>query len=166
MRQDMITVAIVVLAVGFVLVRQFTVRRVTPAQFVWVAVLLGFGFAPPGPARATVAGVVLLVAGSAISAVLGVVRGALMPLWRGPDGRVVRRGDVRILALWGVTVVARLLVSAVGVVGFGEPVHVAALWVGFGVTLGAQQVVLLRRAHRLPKTVAAPAGPLIASASG
>ncbi|GAA4213332.1 hypothetical protein [Actinocatenispora rupis] len=164
MRQDMVTVAIVVLAVGFVLVRQFTVRRVTAAQFLWVVVLLGIGFVPPGPGRATVAGAGLLAVGTVLSAALGLARGAVMPLWRAADGTVVRRGDVRILLLWLATIVARLLVSGVAVVGFGEPVLVGALWLGFGVTLGAQQIVLLRRARRLPKSAAAPADPLVRSA--
>ncbi|GAA2934197.1 hypothetical protein GCM10020221_32380 [Streptomyces thioluteus] len=138
--------ALLVLAVmALVLVLQFRPRRVRAAVFVWVALLVGRGLVPPGPARVTAAGLAFLVLGLAVSAVFGVLRGRAMPLWRDADGTVWRKGDSTVLRLWLLTVGARCAVSAVEYALTDEPFNGNAFLLGLGVTLGVQHAVLLSR---------------------
>ncbi|KNB51357.1 hypothetical protein AC230_17460 [Streptomyces caatingaensis] len=155
--------ALLVLAItGLVLVLQFRARRVRAAAFVWVALLLGRGLVPPGPARVTAAGLAFLALGLAVSAVFGVLRGRAMPLWREADGTVWRRGDSRVLRLWLLTIGARVAVSAVEYALTDEPFNGNAVLLGFGVTLAVQHAVLLFRRGALRRGGPAPA----VSASG
>ncbi|GAA0390424.1 hypothetical protein [Streptomyces luteireticuli] len=138
--------ALLVLGItALVLVLQFRARRVRAVAFVWVALLVVRGLVPPGPARATAAGLAFLALGLAVSAAFGVLRGRAMPLWRDADGTVWRRGDSAVLRLWLLTVVARCAVSAVEYALTDEPFNGNAFLLGFGVTLGVQHAVLLFR---------------------
>ncbi|MEV5706594.1 hypothetical protein [Actinoallomurus sp. NPDC052274] len=152
----------VALAVGIallVIVLQFTTRPVRWQAWIWVVLCVARGCVPPGPARATTAGIGLLVVSLIASAIFGAVRGRTMPMWRGPDGLVYRRGGGVTLLLWLATIATRFLVSGLGLVVFHEPVDLNALWLGLGVTLAAQQLVMMRRAGRLPHPDPRPGRP-------
>ncbi|MFD8812069.1 hypothetical protein ACFV23_11420 [Streptomyces sp. NPDC059627] len=133
-----------------VIVRQFTVRTVTKRMYFWVGVLIVRGCVPPGPAELKAGSIVLLVLSLLASIGFGVWRGAVFPMWRDPDGRVLRKGDRRILVLWLGTVAVRLMFGAIGAVVFQEPFRANALWLGMGVTLAVQHVTMMRRRTEAP----------------
>ncbi|MFF4020134.1 hypothetical protein [Streptomyces sp. NPDC001843] len=133
-----------------IVVSQFSARPVRPLTYLWVALLIARGCVPPGPSRTTAAGVAFLVAGLVVSAVAGVLRGRTMPMWRDADGRLHRKGGRTTLLLWLATVVVKLGLGAVAEAAFGEPFNGDALWLGLGVTLGVQQLVMTRHGRRLP----------------
>ncbi|MER7004926.1 hypothetical protein ABT297_18035 [Dactylosporangium sp. NPDC000555] len=137
---------IIVAITVFVIIRQFSVREVRPEMLVWTALLVARGCFPPGPARATVAGIGLLAAALVVSVIFGVLRGSTMPMWRADSGLVVRKGGRVTLWLWLATIAARLVLGAIGSAAFGEPLNFNALWLGMGVTLGVQHLVMTRRA--------------------
>ncbi|GAA4636229.1 hypothetical protein GCM10023196_085140 [Actinoallomurus vinaceus] len=139
-------VGIALLVIGL----QFTTRPVRWQNWIWVVLCVARGFVPPGPSRATAAGIGLLVVSLIASAIFGVLRGRTMPMWRGQDGLVYRRGGGVTLLLWLATVATRLALGALGQAVFAEPFALDALWLGLGVTLAAQQLVMTHRATRLP----------------
>lgn len=153
-------VLIVVVIVAFVLFRQFTTRPVSPVAYVWVAVLVVRGLVPDRVTRGapelalvdpTVAGAAFLVGGLLMSVGFGIWRGATMPVWRDESGQVVRKGDRTTLLLWVATVLVRLVLGAVQNRIDHVPFDVNGLWLGVGVTLAAQQVVLGYRARRIAR---------------
>jgi len=70
--------------------------------------------------------------------------------WTDPDGAVWAKGDLTTFWLWLGTIIARLAVSAVGVLLLHESFNGGALWLGLGVTLGTQLATVLARGPRLP----------------
>jgi hypothetical protein len=66
------------------------------------------------------------------------------------EGRVFRKGDRRILLLWLLTVAVRLVFGGVGAVAFHKAFNADELWLGMGVTLAAQHVVMTRRKADAP----------------
>ncbi|MFE0653898.1 hypothetical protein ACFVZH_35590 [Streptomyces sp. NPDC059534] len=147
---------LVVGIVGVMLASQFSARPVRPLAYVWAALLIAHGCVPPGPARATTAGIAFLIAGLAVSVVFGFLRGGAIPVWRDAAGRPHRKGDRVTLLLWLATLASRLLVGGLGTAAFGEPFGLGGLWLGVGVTFGVQHAVTSYRARRLPP---APPGP-------
>jgi len=133
-----------------IVIRQFTVQQVTNRMFFWVGVLIVRGCVPPGPAELKPASITLLVLSLLASVAFGLWRGAAFPMWRDTEGRVFRRGDRKILSLWLLTVAVRLLFGGVGAVAFHEPFNADALWLGMGVTLAVQHVVMTRRKAGAP----------------
>ncbi|WKU48216.1 hypothetical protein Q3V23_31460 [Streptomyces sp. VNUA116] len=150
-----------VLVVGitvFILIRQFTTREVNNRMYFWIAILIARGCVPPGPSRLTAAGLSFFAAAMVISVIFGWLRAATMPMWKDGTGRVFRKGGGMTLLLWVLTVVVRLGLGLVAETGFGEPFNIDALWMGMGVTLAAQQWVMVRRgASALPVRAAAAA---------
>ncbi|MGH4029200.1 hypothetical protein ACQB60_09730 [Actinomycetota bacterium Odt1-20B] len=144
------TAFLVVGILALVLVRQFTVRTVTYRMYIWVGLLVVRGCIPPGPAEWEPASIVLLVLSLLASIGFGVWRGAVFPMWKEPDGRVLRKGDRKVLALWGGTVAARLVFVATGALAFHEPFNADALWLGLGLTLAAQHTLMMRRRAAAP----------------
>ncbi|MEU6216365.1 hypothetical protein ABZ845_02415 [Streptomyces sp. NPDC047022] len=143
----------VLLMVGItalVVVSQFSARPVRPVAYLWVVLLIARGCVPPGPGRMTVAGVAFLAAGLVVSAIAGVLRGRTMPMWREADGTLYRKGGRTTLVLWVATVVVKLGLGAIAEATFREPFDGDALWLGLGVTLGAQQMVMAYYGRRLP----------------
>lgn len=61
-----------------------------------------------------------------------------------------RKGDRRILLLWLLTVAVRLVFGGVGAVAFHKAFNADELWLGMGVTLAAQHVVMTRRKADAP----------------
>ncbi|MCO5970847.1 hypothetical protein [Actinoallomurus soli] len=152
----------VALAVGItalVIVLQFATRPVRWQAWIWVLLCVARGLVPPGPARATTAGITLLVVSLIASAFFGALRGRTMRMWRDRDGVVYRRGGGVTLLLWLATIATRLVLTALGHAVFDEPIDLDALWLGLGVTLAAQQLVMTRRAGRLPQPDPRPARP-------
>ncbi|MFF0160491.1 hypothetical protein ACFYRY_23620 [Streptomyces sp. NPDC005263] len=133
-----------------VVVSQFSVRRVRSLAYLWVALLIVRGCVPPGPSRTTSAGVAFLAAGLVVSMVAGVLRGRTMPVWRDTDGRLYRKGGQVTLLLWLATIVVKLGLGAIAEAAFGEPFNGNALWLGLGITLGAQHLVMTYYGRRLP----------------
>ncbi|MFB0614793.1 hypothetical protein [Streptomyces sp. AGS-58] len=129
---------------------QFSARPVRSPTYAWVALLVIRGCVPPGPSRTTFAGIAFLVAGLVISVVAGVLRGRTMLIWREADGRLYRRGGRDTLLLWLATVALKLALGAVAQAAFGEPFDGNALWLGLGVTLGVQHLVMTYCGRRLP----------------
>ncbi|MFF3741900.1 hypothetical protein [Streptomyces sp. NPDC002566] len=137
-----------------IVIRQFTAQQVTNRMFFWVAVLIVRGCVPPGPAEMKPASIALLVLSLFASVAFGLWRGAAFPMWRDAEGRVFRKGDRRILFLWLLTVAARLVFGGIGAVAFHEPFNADALWLGMGVTLAVQHLVMTRRKAGAPLRVA------------
>ncbi|MEW2398137.1 hypothetical protein [Streptomyces sp. NPDC046862] len=133
-----------------ILVSQFSARPVRSLAYLWVALLIVRGCVPPGPSRTTSAGVAFLAAGLVVSVVAGVLRGSTMPMWRDAGGRLYRKGGRVTLLLWLATVVVKLGLGAIAEAAFGEPFNGNALWLGLGVTLGAQQLVMTYYGRRVP----------------
>jgi hypothetical protein len=84
-----------------------------------------------------------------------------VPMWRTDSGQVFRRGDRLTLGLWVLTIAVRLALAVAENLVDHAPFNANALWLGAGVTLGAQQLVMLWRAPRIPPGDAA-ARPLTA----
>ncbi|MDQ1022196.1 hypothetical protein [Streptomyces afghaniensis] len=133
-----------------VIVRQFAARTVTKRMYFWVGVLILRGCVPPGPAELQPASIVLLVLSLLLSIAFGAWRGAVFPMWEESDGRVLRKGDSRILVLWVATVAVRLVFGTIGAVAFHEDFNTNALWLGMGVTLAVQHGVMMRRRAEAP----------------
>ena len=136
---------LIVVIVMIVIIRQFTARTVTRRMYFWVGVLIVRGCIPPGPGELKTASIVLLVLSLLASIAFGAWRGVVFPMWKEPDGRVMRKGDRRILLLWLGTVAVRLVLGAIGTVAFQEDFNANALWLGMGVTLAVQHMVMMRR---------------------
>ena len=134
-----------------IIVSQFSARPVRPLAYLWVALLIVRGCAPPGPARMTAAGIAILVAGLLVSVVFGVLRGRTMPMWRDSSGRLYRKGGRVTLLLWIATIFARLGIGVFAGLVLGEPFNGNALWLGIGVTFGVQQLVMTHRGRRLQR---------------
>lgn len=134
----------------FVVIRQFTVREVNSNMYIWIAVLVVRGLFPPGPARLTGAGIGFLIASLVISVIFGIVRGTTMPMWRDETGKLLRKGGKMTLVLWLLTIVTRLALGGWAELQFGEPFNANALWLGMGVTLAAQQLIMTRRGAAMP----------------
>ena len=155
--------AIAVGITALVVAAQFHTRRVRVLAFVWVMLLVARGCVPPGPSRATALSIAVLVASLLMSAAFGVLRGRTMPLWRATDGAVYRRGDRTTFLLWLATIAAKLALALAAQQLLREPINLDALWLGLGVTVAAQQCVLLSRAAVMPtpvRHVRVPAGRL------
>jgi hypothetical protein len=145
-----------VAVIGFVLVRQFVKRTVSARGFILVAVLVADGavnlaIVPGGPVGA---GIAVLALELPISVGFGVVRGYAMRVWRDDAGVAWRQGNVRTLVWWLLTILSRLALGAVAGVGWHVPFNGGSVLLGFGVTLAAQQVVLLKRARALSPATA------------
>lgn len=136
--------------VTVIVISQFTARPVRPLTYLWVALLIARGCVPPGPATATAGGIAVLIAGLVVSVFFGVLRGRTMPMWRDDSGRLYRKGGRVTLLLWLATLATRLLLGGFAQVALGEPFNLNALWLGIGVTFGAQQIVMACYGRLIP----------------
>jgi hypothetical protein len=146
--------------VALVLVRQFVRRTVSARAFIWVAVLVGYGAlgtaatsAGPVAPRVAVLALELL-----ISVAFGLARGRTMRVWRDAAGTAWRQGNVPTLLLWLATILSRLALAALAELALHVPFNPGSVLLGFGVTLAAQQVVVMNRARALPATPATATG--------
>ena len=106
------------------------------------------GFSMPAGA----AGFGLLLGGLALSAVVGLVRGRLTPMWMDADGRVWRNGNVLTVSLFLALIVAKFALGAVAYLahiqdgaGFGEVLVMIAIMVG------VQAEIIWQRGQALTK---------------
>jgi hypothetical protein len=140
--------AIVIVAVLVVVVRlQLITRRVRAQNFVGAAIYVGLGLAT-GVTPNTARGDEFLVMGLIVSAVFGVWRGLATKVWLDSSGTFWRRGGVPVLVIWFLTVAARLGLSYYAQARYSVPIAVGDLWLGFGVTIAVQNVVILMRRPR------------------
>ena len=146
---------VAVLVLGFILWRQLQPREVredSPYRLMLVLAVIGvvdlIGFA--GDHHVTAVAWTLLAASLVIGAFFGVMRGALVHIWR-RDGVLVRQGNAVTVVLWvvglGVHVLVDLLINGVDRSASGVGANAILLYLG--VALAAQRVVTLSRAHHL-----------------
>lgn len=139
-----------------------TRNRFTPAIAYGIVGILVGGFALPHGAI----GYGLLVAGLALSAVIGVIRGYRTDVWMELDGRIVRKGNAVTVLLFLVAVAAMLALDAVadvtdvaGGAGLGKIVLMIAAMVAI------QAEIVHRRRQRLSLAVqrVPPSAPIVRS---
>jgi hypothetical protein len=89
----------------------------------------------------------LLVVSFAFSIIMGVLRGALMPVWQDETGAWWRKGNAVTLALWVLLVVGKIgLGVAAGATG---PPQFGEIAIFLGLSLGTQTLVAYQRAARV-----------------
>ncbi|AGL16051.1 hypothetical protein [Actinoplanes sp. N902-109] len=150
MNPDEAVLLLVLAILVLVVARQLTARRVRPVAYLWVVLLIARACVPPGPAMTTLAGIGVLIVGLLGSVAFGILRGATISLWRDEDGRLYRKGGRVTVLLWLATIVTRVLISAIGMAVFNQPFNLNAIWLGLGVTLGAQHAATMYRGRLIP----------------
>jgi hypothetical protein len=95
--------------------------------------------------------VAILVASLAVGAVLGVLRGVSVRVWRRPDGTAWRQGSAVTAGLWLVSLAAHVLAEVLAdhrtsIDGLGS----STLLIYLAVTLGIQREIVRVRAAKLP----------------
>jgi hypothetical protein len=142
--------ALVGLAIAvFIIVRQFTPRRLTLGWLVLVPTALGlYGLTALGPLTQTA--LLLLGINSGLAAGMGALRGGTMRLWLGPEGDMYTRGTLLTMLFWLLTIGFRLGVYALerstGALTLGSGTE---LMIPVAVTLGVQNLVVYLRGQRL-----------------
>jgi hypothetical protein len=140
--------AVVIVVVLFIVIRlQVITRKVRAQNFIGVAIYVALGLAT-GITPDTAMGHRFLVIGLIVSAVFGVWRGLVTKVWVDSSGTFWRRGGVPVLIIWFLTLVARLEVAYYAHARYGVPIEIGDLWLGFGVTIGVQNIVILARRSR------------------
>jgi len=144
---------------GYAIYTQTKVSTVATTARFRLAIIYGIvglavgGFALPHG----LAGYGLLVAGLALSAVVGVVRGYRTEVWMTPDGRIVRKGNIATILLFVGLVAAKFAMGVLAYfegiqdgAGFGEIMVMIAIMVAF------QAEIVYRRAQKLSRSVPLP----------
>ena len=140
--------AAVILVVLFIVIRlQVITRKVRAQNFLGVAIYIALGLAT-GVTPDTSMGHLFLVIGLIVSAVFGVWRGLVMKVWVDSLGTYWRRGGVPVLIIWFLTLAGRLGVSYYAHAKYRVPLEIGDLWLGFGVTIGVQNILILLRRPR------------------
>jgi len=140
---SLLTVAVLV----WVVLRQFVGRLVSTRRTLTLPVVLGvLGVVAIAQAHVewTVAALGWIAVDLVITGVLGVVRGYAITLSL-RDGYLYQRGGVPTLALWLLSIGARVLVAVLTRGTPAGPAVEATLLLTFGVSLGVQGLVLLWR---------------------
>jgi hypothetical protein len=141
-------VALVVLAVGWILFKQVQPAPVKPRLLVIVPVVLGYFGATTTTAKTWSNGpdLLFIVLGVAISLGLGLPRGATIRVWAAEDGRWWRQGTKATLALWGALFVARAgLYIVAEATGHQAASGVGPLLFALAISFAAQNVVIATR---------------------
>jgi hypothetical protein len=145
--QILIGAVVVAAAIG----RQFLKQRMSALTLFGppaVCLVLGIQSLAQQPPEAPSA-LAILVAGGLVAAALGVMRGASMRIWTGPDGAVYRQGGWLTLGLWAVSFAVRLALGRLIATPLGGPaVSSAEIFLTIGLTFGAQALTLWQRAAR------------------
>ncbi|MDT7710605.1 MAG: hypothetical protein QOG20_6212 [Pseudonocardiales bacterium] len=135
------------LAIVWIIYRQFVGRFVTTgSSFVLPLVLVVWGLVQTVQAdvRWTLLAVAVVAGDLLLTAALGAVRGAAIRLSL-REGYHYRRGGALSLVLWAVSIGARVLVGVLVVGTSAGQATAATLTLGFGVSIGAQYLVLAAR---------------------
>jgi hypothetical protein len=155
-----VSLVIGVLVLAFLLYRQLIVRRLRETYRVVVifAILGVVQLSQYLSASGTHIGgkvAVALVGSAVLAAVMGVLRALTVRIWRGEENQLFRQGTWVTAILWIIAVAAHLGLDALVARGSGSGsgsggnIGDATLTLYLAVSLGVQQVVLLRRAERL-----------------
>jgi hypothetical protein len=78
--------------------------------------------------------------------IFGAGRGFATKVWVGPDGGFWRRGGALVLALWVISVVAKVGLDYAGVAA-GTGIGGGVIFIELGLTLGAQNLVVAGRSY-------------------
>lgn len=148
LQQGLITGAIAVLVLVWVIRRQMTERRLSTTRMLTIPVLLVLiGLVQDSTMfdkLTSPTAILLLVGGVLIGAIGGVARAASQRLiWR--DGVVYTRGTGWTMALWVATVLVRVGMAALGS-ALHAPEGTGEILLFLGVTLMVQNLLLARRA--------------------
>jgi hypothetical protein len=149
--------------------RQMHVHEVTrdsliklPLMFAGIGVLVQTGSLIPDGRAAIVALMISVLA----SIVLGVWRGAVIPVWRTDDGSWLSQGNRLTIALWIVLIVFKFALGTVGSMTGWFPVEsVGEVFVTLGLSFAVQNLVVARRsiAHAVKATSVVAGGPAMNS---
>jgi hypothetical protein len=158
-------IALVVLAVGWILFKQVQPAPVKPRLLVIVPVVLGYFGVTTTAAKTWSNGpdLLFILLGVAISVGLGLPRGATIRVWAADDGRWWRQGTKATLALWGALFVARAGLYVIAeATGHQAASGVGPLLFALAVSFAAQNVVIGARmrpgaAREVPASYLPPA---------
>lgn len=150
MDEAVLDIAAGLLITAFLVWNQMRSRPIVPQRLALIPVILVIigliqrGSVVPG----TGLGVGILLLGLLLAVGFGVARGRVATVWRGSGDQLWRRGGRLLLALWVVSIVVKLGVD-LGGSHVGAPIPGGDLFLELGVTLAAQNVVLLMRSAGL-----------------
>jgi hypothetical protein len=90
--------------------------------------------------------VVEVIVSVGLSVGLGMVRGALMPTWRGEAGQWMTRGNRTTIALWVGLVASKFVIGAIGsITGLYSSTGTGEIFLILGLSFAAQNYILARR---------------------
>jgi hypothetical protein len=113
-----------------------------PVLFAGIGVLVQIGSPLPDGRAAALA----LTISVAASALLGVWRGAVIPVWRTQNGSWMSQGNRTTIALWVVLIAFKFALGTVGTVTGLFPVEtVGEVFVTLGLSFAVQNLVVARR---------------------
>ena len=146
--QNIVQYVLVALVLAWIVVRQVRGRYVAPGRLaVLPAILVVLGLGSAASITWSAAAVAVVAGELLLTAVLGVVRGALTHLTL-REGYLYQRGGGLGLALWVVSIGARVLTGiGASAIGLGAAAE-ATITLSFGVSLAVQFVVLGLRVRR------------------
>jgi hypothetical protein len=143
---DVVDIGGALLITAFLVWNQMRSRPIVAQRMALIPVLLVIlGLIQPGSVvPRTALGVGLLVLGLALALGFGVARGRVAKVWVGPGDQFWRRGTSWLLALWVASILVKVGLD-LGGSQMGAPIPGGDLFVELGVTLAAQNAVLLMR---------------------
>jgi hypothetical protein len=147
---DVLDIAGALLITAFLVWNQMRSRPIVASRLALIPVLLVIvGLIQPGSVvPRTGLGVWLLVLGLVLALGFGVARGLVAKVWVGPGDQFWRRGTGWLLALWLASILVKVGLD-LGGSRVGAPIPGADLFVELGVSLAAQNVVLVMRTSGL-----------------
>jgi len=93
-----------------------------------------------------------------LSVVIGIWRGALIPIWTADDGRQYSRGNRTTLTLWGVLLASKFAMGTVAsVTGWFPGEHAGEIFLFVALSFVAQNIVVARRITPRPEPTVATA---------
>lgn len=150
-----ITLLISVVILGWLLVKQLSVRPLKDRSVLWVVfILVGLVQTANFVQGVTlnVSDVLLLLLSIAVGMGLAAARAFTTVTWRGEDGVLYRKGNWLTAILWIIGIGQHLLIDHFVIDGFGT----ASIMLYFGIVIAVQRQVLLLRVRRGAVLSAAP----------
>ena len=127
---------------------EITRRGLTKLPVIFAAIGL-FGL-QRGDIPSSAAAAAAMSVSLALSVGLGVVRGALIPIWRDARGRCLSRGNRLTIALWVALVGGKFALGTVSsVTGWFPQTSAGEVFLFLGISFAAQNLVIARRVTRL-----------------
>jgi hypothetical protein len=145
------------LITAFLVWNQMRSRPIVPQRLALIPVLLVIlGLIQPGSVLpGTALGVGLLVLGLVLALGFGVARGRAAKVWLGPGAQFWRSGSRWLLALWVASILVKVGLD-LGGSQVGAPIPGGDLFLELGVSLAAQNAVLLLRSDGLTSLLGPP----------